>query len=121
MELVTANNQGELSSLEIGRHALKAVPKGDPGRGKKGGVSEYARRIGRNRKSVEDYIRGVEVYSSLNMENILHIFADPVSPKTFHLAAVYKLPRECWPAACAWLAGNRASVEDVERRVRRSH
>src|SRR5690554_6274341 len=48
MELVTSNNQGELSPLEIGIHALKAVPTGKRGRGNKGdGLKAYAERVGK--------------------------------------------------------------------------
>ena len=35
MALATSNNQGELSPIEIGMHALKAVPLGTRGRGNK--------------------------------------------------------------------------------------
>jgi len=36
-------------------HALKAVPKAEGGRGKKGGLSEYAERIGKSQDSVSLY------------------------------------------------------------------
>jgi hypothetical protein len=46
MALVTSNAQGELDPLEIGIHAFEAVPISKGGKGKKGGVSEYAEKIG---------------------------------------------------------------------------
>lgn len=48
MQLVLSNAQGELSPLEIGIHALKAVPLSKGGRGQTGGLSEYAEKIGRS-------------------------------------------------------------------------
>ena len=44
MELVLSNNQGELSPLEIGMHALQGRAEGGSGRGKKAGCQYYAER-----------------------------------------------------------------------------
>src|SRR5262245_55517648 len=41
--------------------------------------------------------------------------------KAKHLAAIHKLPRPCWQAACEWLAAHDASVADVEGRVAQAH
>lgn len=42
MQLALGNVQGELSPLEIGMHALRAVPLAEGGRGLKGGISACA-------------------------------------------------------------------------------
>jgi len=100
MELALSNNQGELSPLEIGFHALKAVPTAKGGRGKKGGLSEYAKRLGKQQSHVSMYRQAAEVlmavretYTSMDM------FLD----KAQHLAAIHKLPPESWPAAVEYL------------------
>ena len=56
MELVTSNNQGELSPLEIGIHALKAVPKEQGKKG--GGLAAYAEKVGKSKVSVGDWVKG---------------------------------------------------------------
>ena len=111
MELVTSNNQGELSPLEIGIHALKAVPKAEGGRGKKGGLSEYAERIGKTNQYVGQLRQAAEV--AVETSNLSLGFMD----RTKHLAAIHKLPRPCWRPACEWLAAHEAPVSDVEARV----
>ena len=55
MMLVTSNNQGELTPLEIGLHALRAVPKAKGGKGQKGGLSEYAKAVGKQQGNVLNY------------------------------------------------------------------
>lgn len=111
MELVTSNNQGELSPLEIGIHALK-LPKEQGKKGK--GLSAYAERIGKHEQNVRKYRDAAEVFQSLTSNNIIgSSFLD----KTFQLCAISKLPRDCWQSACEWLATNAAPVADVESRV----
>lgn len=111
MELVTANNQGELSPLEIGIHALKAVPKSEGGRGKKGGLSEYAEKIGKKVQTVSDCRKAAEVVE--NLPDIRRVLMD----KAYHLCAIHALPKSCWQPACEWLAHHEAPVVDVEKRV----
>jgi len=95
MELVTSNSQGELSPLEIGLHALKAVPLSEGGRGKKGGLSEYATRLGKDKGNLARYRDGAEVYVAVaNRCNDTTVFLD----KAQHLATIHKAPSETWPA-----------------------
>ena len=55
MLLVTSNAQGELTPLEIGLHALKAVPKA---KGKKGaGLASYASAVGKTKRSISQNTR----------------------------------------------------------------
>lgn len=61
MELVLSNAQGELSPLEIGMHALRYVPRANGGRGKKGGLCEYADRLNRDFSDILKYRKGAEV------------------------------------------------------------
>ncbi|MBI2806872.1 MAG: hypothetical protein HYX68_17980 [Planctomycetes bacterium] len=108
-KLATANNQGELSPLEIGIHALHAVPKAEGGRGKKGGLSEYAEKVGRDKGTISRYRDAAEVFIEANCCNIATVY--PWTERTFHLAAVHRLPRPCWQAACEWLAANKEAAD----------
>lgn len=112
MALATSNNQGELSPLEIGMHALKAVPVAKGGRGKKGGLSEYAERIGKGLSTVSEYRSAAEVLVA-NPSVDRSVFLD----KAQHLAAVHKLPRECWQAAAEKIAEGSMSAADTQSAV----
>jgi len=92
MELVLSNNQGELSPLEIGIHALQAVPLSEGGRGKKGGLSEYAKRVGRQRQHVGQYRCAAEVYEGVKVNIDVHLLFD----KAQHLSAIHKAPNHAW-------------------------
>ena len=62
MELVKANNQGELLALEIGIHALATV--NDKAK-KGGGVRAYAEAIGKGEDSLKQWIGAAKVYGFL--------------------------------------------------------
>lgn len=114
MELVLSNSQGELSPLEIGLHCLKAVPDGDKGRGREGGLREYARRIGRDHAGILRCRHAAEVLlAAEKMVTQVTIFCD----KAKHLAAVHKLPRDKWPEVVQWIAQADPTVAEVEARV----
>ena len=51
-----------MTSLEIGCHALEAVKPGNGGRGKKGGLREYAKAIGKDERNLRSYRDEAEVY-----------------------------------------------------------
>ncbi len=92
MLLVTSNNQGELTPLEIGLHALRAVPKGQGGKGQKGGIAEYAKKIGKQQSNVTNYRQAAEVY----------VECKPISQdiglidKALHLAIINKASKGVW-------------------------
>lgn len=69
------------------------------GRGKKGGLSEYAERVGKSKQYVSQLKDAAEVLAA-NRQVDLTVFLD----RAQHLAALHKLPRACWPAAVEWLA-----------------
>jgi len=73
-------------------HALDHVELAKGGAGRKGGVSEYARQIGRPRKTVEEWVSAAEVVK--NMADIRHVF-----DKTYHLSAIHSAPEPLWPGA----------------------
>lgn len=95
MQLVLSNAQGELSPLEIGIHALKAVPLGKGGRGQTGGLSEYAEKIGRGNDTVRQWRLAADVFAETS--DICREYSD----KPRHLYEVSKAPRQVWPALVA--------------------
>jgi hypothetical protein len=64
---VTANNQGELDPLEIGIHVFKTAPPEKGGKGKKGGLSEYARLVGKKQPYIHQLRNAEEVVTSPNV------------------------------------------------------
>ena len=124
MELATSNSQGELSPLEIGLHALKAVPLAQGGRGKKGGLAEYATRLAKDRGDLTRYRQAAEVFVAIR-ETIgsTQQFLD----KAQHLAAIHKAERELWQVLAEYVLGkdwlgsrHRALGRQVRRRLGRA-
>lgn len=114
MELVLSNNQGELSPLEIGFHCLKAVPVAKGGRGQSGGLSEYARKIGKTHQYICQLRDAAEVLLAWRKPATqVAGFID----KAKHLAAVHKLPRARWPEFVEWIERANPTVAEVEERV----
>jgi len=65
MQLVLSHAQSELSPLEIGRYALGYIELADAGRGKKGGISEYARQIGKSQPYISQVRQAAEVLKAV--------------------------------------------------------
>ena len=66
MTLASSNNQGELSPLEIGLHALHCETLASGGRGQKGGTESeksHGRSLGLVLKSVAAYLRPAMIVS----------------------------------------------------------
>ena len=100
MQLVLSNAQGELSPLEIGIHVLGAVENATGGAGKTGGLSEYARLVGKQRQDVTTYRNGAEVFRAIEkMQISLHLFQD----KAKHLAAIHKAEPGLWSMLVEWM------------------
>lgn len=98
MALALGNVQGELSPLEIGVHALKVVETSDGGRGKQGGVREYARLLSKDPKNISSYRQAATVLQKINCGNITTVL-----DKAAHLAAIHKAPQSTWPLLTQWL------------------
>jgi len=97
LELGLSNAQGELSSLEIGRHA-RGLPDGKW----QDGLREYARQMGQHPQNVSTYRQGAEVLNFVlnikcNIDITLYV------KKALHLAAIHNLPQELWPIWTEWI------------------
>jgi phage N-6-adenine-methyltransferase len=95
--LVTSNEQSDMSPLEIGLHALHAVPKEAGGRGKKGGLREYAAAIGRAESGVRDSRKAAEVYTAIRADSESARTSAQYLDRTYHLAEVHAAPPALWP------------------------
>jgi DNA modification methylase len=116
MALATSNNQGELAPLEIGLHALECVGKdAKRGRGRKGGISGYARSIGKDPGNVTRYRDGAEVFRAIEKScNDTRLLRD----RAQHLHAIHAEGRQdLWPALVSSLLSSGWSVADTEHWV----
>jgi site-specific DNA-methyltransferase (adenine-specific) len=115
MELVLANNQGELSPLEYGMHVLKYVElsKIGAGKGNKGGLSEYARRVGKQRSDLSNYRDAAKIVERSTILDFL-----PLLNKANHLAAIHKAPADDWQWLTELLLEEGWSVADTEAKVK---
>lgn len=114
MQLVLANTQGELSPLEIGMHALRAVPLAGGGRGKRGGLSEYAERIGRTGEYIGQLRNAADVLVVVKTPNLSLEF---IGDKAKHLYEISKAPRDSWPLLVGRLIAKGWSVADTASQV----
>ena len=81
-----------LSPLEIGMHALHYVAKAKGGRGKKGGLSGYAKHLGKDLAAISRNREAARVAETLDL-------CQGLLDKAAHLSAIHKLPGACWPVA----------------------
>jgi len=76
-------------------HALHYVEKATGGRGQKGGLSAYAEAVGKSRPRIMESKDAAEVFEKVSDNGQVSAYLD----KAAHLAAIHKLPRECWGVA----------------------
>jgi len=115
MQLVLSNAQSELSPLEIGIHALEAVGLGEHGKGKEGGLSEYARQIGKDGGYIRHLRLAVEVYRTVNFVS----WATKLLDKAKHLAAIHSAPQDIWHLLVEAMLEGEWSKDDTEKIVKR--
>ena len=92
MELATSNNQGELSPLEIGIHALHAVPLGQGKKGK--GLTAYAGLVGKSQPYISQVRAAAEVFEELHKST--YEVCDLLD-KAKHLSAIHAANQPLWP------------------------
>jgi len=92
-------------------HALHCVALSNGGRGQKGGLSEYAERVGRHKDTISAARMAAEVFEKLSERS------DGLHDKTAHLTAIHALPEACWqPAVEAMLKGGCSAKETGARK-----
>lgn len=90
MQLVLSNTQGELTKIEHALHVFRYGKRGEQGRGRKGGLSEYARRVDRPQQRISDQYAVGEVIENYRTSGSFPelIKRDPYS----HLLEIAKSP-----------------------------
>jgi len=86
----------ELASVELGKG----------GAGRKGGLREYARQVGRGENRIREWTQAASVVK--NCANIGAVF-----DRTYHLAAIHAAPQELWPVFVEALLAQDWTVADT--------
>lgn len=120
MFLVTDNNQGELSPLEIGLHALEYVEKAEGKRMAGDGLAAYASAIGKDKSNISRSRQAACVYRSCCDVATTKIPSDCLSQlmdKANHLNEIHKAPSSLWPILVSALLAKEWSVKDTKHFV----
>lgn len=113
MRLALGNVQGELSPLEIGMHALEFVGTSNGGRGVKGGLSEYARMLGKDQAYITRVRQAAGVLNHIKpMTQVISLL-----DKAQHLAAIHKAPAELWPTLVQRVIDKQMSADQTRRMI----
>ncbi len=111
MQLVLANAQGELSLLEIGIHAFRAVEKAQGKRG--AGLQSYADTLGRKRQDISLLQKAGEVYLAADLAE----YSARLRDKAYHLSAVHQTDERAWKPLARAVAERDWTVEETKERV----
>ena len=93
LEMVISNIQSGLNKIEFGISA-KRHAKCKGGRGKEGGYSEFARKIGLSKDTVSTYVQIATVY--MHVKDKLSERSDSMIKKQSHLSEIHKASEEHW-------------------------
>jgi DNA modification methylase len=113
-ELLLSNTEKELEPLEIGLHVLKCVggERSNGGRGKKGGIAEYARKMGKSSISYQQYVEAARV--ALVAKPHKHLLG--LIDYTIALHIIHSAPGADWAALVeAMLAGKWNNLTTEQR------
>ncbi len=117
MFLVTDNNQGELSPLEIGLHALESVQLGNRW-SQNGGMKEYAEAVGKDAAHITRCRQAAEVFIACdNQTSGIKLTRDNLIDKARHLSEIHKAPASLWPILVSALLSKEWSVKDTKHFV----
>lgn len=111
-ELVRGNDQSDIAPLELGLHALKYSQRSQGGRGKRGGVREYARGVGRPETAVRRSRNAAEVVVQTAPE------WRTLGLGVVHLEVIHRAPRDMWPVLVDGYINNKWTVERTELEVK---
>lgn len=111
MQLVLANAQGELTHLEIGIHAFRAVAKAQGKRG--AGLQSYADTLGRKRQDISLLQKAGEVFLTSDLAE----YSARLRDKAFHLSAVHSADQRSWKLLARAVAERDWTVDETKERV----
>jgi ParB/RepB/Spo0J family partition protein len=109
IELVLCNLQADLSPLERGIHALRAI-------GKHGDIKAYAKKTHRNWATVQCEIQAARV--AVKAEKKGQPFFPGLLNCTYHLREIHTAPEHCWAILVKRLIDNAWSVEQTKAAVK---
>ena len=115
ISLVTSNEQSELDPLERGIHARRAIELGIGGRGKRGGLSEYANAVGRAVSGISMLRDAAEVTETF--QSIEGFPLADLLERSTHLIAVHAAPKQTWPILVNHLLKHGWSVAETKQWV----
>lgn len=119
MQLVLGNVQGELSSLEIGIHALGMADEKEH----KDKLSDYAHKLGyKNHSPIVHFRQAARVFLNIKASKMFHMEHSYVNyikfcSKTRHLAAIHKAPQYLWSILAQKMLDLEWSAIDTKDRV----
>jgi hypothetical protein len=91
-------------------HALECVgTEHKGGRGKKGGLTEYAKRVGKTQPYVTELVQAATVAKAIAQAMGL----DGLLDKSKHLSEIHALPAELWQEAVAHMLAKQWTVKEV--------
>lgn len=124
MQLILSNTQGEMAPLEEGHHAHCYIERSDGGRGQKGGLREYARRLNKNPSTLSHRSAAYAVYEKCVDGTQYTQFFSPetVSTKDYrpthnHLYEVSKAPEDSWKPLVSAMIDKKWVVREAARAV----
>lgn len=119
MQLALDNVQGELSSLEMGIHALETSSKkvlwGI-------NLTNYAEQIGKTQPYITSCIQGATVYKHVLGLNITSITQDMdvmLNNKRKHLASIYKTSQTVWGIMVLEMLFREWSAQETDNQVKK--
>ena len=109
MELALDNNHGEWSPMFYGIHCLEHVGGSSGGRGKKGGLREYAAAIGRKHPQVIEWRNAASVALAVSGKTFYRFME-----KTYHLAAIHHADESLWSMLVDQMLKSEWTVKDTK-------
>ena len=110
-ELLLSNAQGELKPLEIGLHVLKSVARAKGGRGKKGGISEYAEKMGSTQQTVSEWVCAARVANKATAQAVSLIEYEK------SLSIIHRAPESDWTDLVERMLSGHWTTDQTERYV----
>lgn len=114
LELVADNAHAPLTDLELALHALTVARRARGGRSKKGGVSAFAKVLGKSEGHVRQLIKAAKVFRALT--------ETPYSSTRFarrvkHLAAVHRAHPSVWPVLAPLIVDEKWTLKQTAEAV----
>lgn len=94
-------------------HVLNYVEAASGGRGLKGGLSEYARLVGKSEKRIREGRNAAKVLKDINLGVVAEVL-----DKAAHIATLYTLPNSTWQQAVELMLKKEWSAKETQEQVK---